>query len=257
MRFAILGSWLGCDLLVEAEDVADAIGGLTNPLVAQGVILAVEPAQDPDAAALLEGSAYAPGTGATVFLADAKSAADLANAPVTGGTVSVGGVAATDAGDGSYLIEPSAGLTYTPGASWTVSIAVPETDPAVADVVLPARATFTVPDLHVPGADLEIDLTGQGFTSALGVLLDSNGALVWSNEPQTIEEVYEASGNYEVASLLVPGADLATDGVYLLGVAGLVGTTADQLSGMNTALSNVSAGQIVFKPLTVGSLPAH
>lgn len=243
----------GCDIFDKAKQVADAIEGLTNPLVLQGLVLSVQDPGDPTVVAVLEAAGTEIGTGATVFLADAASASDLDNAPIAGGSVTIDDVSATDQGDGSYVIDPSMGLLYVAGETWsTRAFPLPDSDESVATVILPPPASITWPETLTVDEPFLFDLTGQGYDGSVLLVLDQNGTPTYSNEPESIDDVYNATlSEGELETVEIPASAFPTEGVFVIGVAGLVGTTSADLVEVNTALSNVSAGQMVFRAVTV------
>lgn len=242
----------GCDTLIDTYE------GLTNPLVAQGLVLGIA-APDSDQIDLSQ-TAYGEGTAITVFLADAESADKLEEAPVEGADVSVrgdafGDVAVGEAGGGTYVLEPGQ-VTYADGAVWTVVVDVAG-EVGRANVELPPPAAFTIPQEHTKGEPIDLDFTGKGFTAALIVVLDvESGNVTYSTEPKDIRDVYDLTrGNTELGAVQVPGTAFPEDKVYALGVAGMVHTQADDLESMNTALSSVLAGKMKFYPVITAQLP--
>lgn len=248
-------SLVGCDAFRKAFDTVE---GLTESTVVQGAVLGIEVPDDPTLAALLEGTEFAPGTAVTAFVVDASSVADLANAPVDDATVSVaGGIeeAVPSQGDGLYANDPSTSdLIYADGESWTLSVARGD---AVGEVALslPAGAAVEIPTQHGAGSPLVIDLTGQGFGSAIGVVVDATGEVVWTNVPTDVRSLYDAMGSDEVTTLEIPGSAFAANQVYLVGVAAMAHTDADDLTDVNTALSKVRVGKMFLSPVTTAAIP--
>ncbi len=238
-----------CDLFSNAQDLFD---GLANPLVGLATVIAIE---EPDEVEL-SSTGFEPGTTVTMFLADASNVNDLDQTPVTGATVSVGNVDASEATDGVYTILPTAGLAYVDNASWSIDVLVGE-DAAGATIELPEAAAFTVPTEHTIGEPVTLDLAGQGFDAFVGVVIAvSTGEVTWSNEPEDIGDVYNMThGSGEVGEIIIPGEAFATEDAFLIGVAGLRNTESAGIDNMNTALSTVTAGKLVFEPTTTLSLP--
>jgi len=235
----------------EVPDVAGIWGGLTSSLVAEGVILSVAP---PDTNMDLSGSGFDSGMGFTAFLADAAQVADLANAPITGATVSLHGVAADDQGEGVYTYAGT-DLTYAEGETWQVKVDLAG-DVATASVTLPPTVTVTIPQQHDANADLTVALAGQDYATALVVVYDLQAkAVTFSNEPKSISEVYQFTRGDAVEDIIIPGSAFAASSVYAVGVAGLNHTTAADLDQMNSALSSIMAGQMKFYPVSTMVLP--
>ena len=248
----------GCGLFDKIKETTETLEGLTNPLVAQGLILGVEEPESEDIS--LEDAGYAPGTTVTVFLADATDAADMENAPIEGATVKVSGgsanATASEEQPGAYLIDPTEGLAYAASSLWTLSATIDGRDEAsTATISLPAAAAVTVPETQdETGQPLSLDLTGQGFASALVVVFNAEcGEFTYSNEPNSVTEIYNfGHGDGEATEVEIPGSAFPEEGVYAVGIAGMVHTTADDLNNFNTALSTFMAGKMVIYPSVVG-----
>lgn len=235
----------GCDFF---HKVGETFEGLTNPLVGVGMLLAVVPS---DNSVDLEGSDFEPGTGMTVFLADAANADELDQAPVVGAEVSMDGVEADTTGDGLYSIGPQAGLEYADNDTWMLEVMIGD-GLATAAIDLPESANFNAPTQHTVGDDLVVDITGQGFDSLLIVVIESTtGDVTFSNEPQTAREFYDfthrSSGELVVT---IPGDEaFPSNNVYWVGVSGMIHTGASDLDEMNTALSTLMSGKMVVYPV--------
>lgn len=251
----ILLQLLGCDALHKAFS---SVGGLTDATVVQGAVLGIEMPDDPRIAPLLEGTDFAPGTAVTVFVADAKSIADLGNAPVDGGVVTVSGNVAEPVpgqGGGLYATDPStSNLEYEDGARWVVDV---NTDGTIGTALLdlPAAAAFEVDEFHEPGAPMTIDLTGQGFHSSVAVVISQEGEVTWTNTPTDIRGLYEAMDSEEAGVIEIPGSAFAGEGFYAVGVAAMTHTTAEDLAGINTALSKLRVGKMRVVPVSTIPLP--
>ena len=120
---------------------------------------------------------------------------------------------------------------------------------------LPAGAAVEIPTQHGAGSPLVIDLTGQGFGSAIGVVVDATGEVVWTNVPTDVRSLYDAMGSDEVTTLEIPGSAFAANQVYLVGVAAMAHTDADDLTDVNTALSKVRVGKMFLSPVTTAAIP--
>ena len=240
--FAFIG---GCDLF---DEVKETYEGLTNPLVVQSVVVGVEvDGVDP---AVVDELNFEAGVAGTVFLADAKSASDLDNAPISGAAVTINAVSLADTGEGAYTLEPGA-LTYTNGATWTLEALI-GTDSSSATFVPPPPPNATIPTVHVKGQPLNVSLAGQGFDVIVGVVADvATGEVTWSNEPEDISDIYNlATGNGD-ESIDIPGDAFPNSGAYVIGISGLTTSRTDQLDNMNTALSNIASGKMRLYPVAV------
>lgn len=244
--------------LVACDKIADVYDGVTAPIVAQGLVLGVEP---PPSEIDLTGSDFASGASATVFLASAEEAQNIEDAPVADATVSLSGgnlatMEATNLGDGAYQVGPDPSLEYQDNATWTIT-ALTSDDTSTADVTLPPAADLAFDQQHTANAPITIDMTGQGFTDVLIVVMDNaTGATTYDNRPQGIRELYDRSrNNTPLTTVEIPGSAFADESVYAIGVAGLTHTTADDLEFMNTLLSSVSAGKLRFTAVSTMQAP--
>ena len=119
---------MGCQAIgesigIDIQGVEDAVEGLTDPLVAQGIVLGVEEPQARELQPLVNNGLVNPGVTVTVFLANAAEAADMGKAPVDGADVIVqtpDDASTTDA-TGSYSYKAAQnGLQYIENDTWTL-----------------------------------------------------------------------------------------------------------------------------------------
>lgn len=253
---ALLLPLVGCDYIEQGKDIFE---GLTNPLVVQGMILGIEPPDSEDID--LSGSDYSEGTTALVFLADAANADELENAPVSGADVSLrggnlGDEGLADMGAGAYALALDPGVVYADGAQWTVVVGL-GSDTARAEVTLPAGANLTIDEEHTQGAPLTVNLSSGGYDSALVVVIDGqNQEVTYSNEPSGIKEIYDFTHSTETVGVVeIPGTAFPDQSVYAVGIAGMNNTTSEDLENMNTALSSVMSGKMVFSAVSTIELP--
>lgn len=234
----------GCEII---DDGRDLIGDLTNPLVTQALVLGVTlPDDAPDVDLPPE---YGEGAGATVFLADAASVADLENAPITGASITLDGTAVTEIGEGGYGLQPGE-KAYVQDGTWDLNVEIGG-DLATAAIDLPPAPQTDLPESHQPNTALTVNITGQ-FDGAFVVVLDDEGEVVYDNRPADIKGLYDLTRG-EAPTEVVIGAEAFPEvGVYLVGVAGIRTTTGrEDLEGMNTLLSTMMAGQMVMEPVAV------
>jgi hypothetical protein len=251
----LLANLSGCDLIASGRekinDVKEKIEGLTNPLVSDGVILSFVP---PESDIFdFSNTPYSEGTITTIGLADAKNAADLANAPVTGAAITIRGnvqMDATETSPGIYTVELGSELQYTPNQTWEIDI-----NPADADEIATVTLNLPTPvdlsgisESHTAGESLSVDVTGAGFNSAIVLVLDGmTGSTTYSNEPKTITELYNfMTGDEEITTVDIPAEAFPNQTMYMVGVAGMVHTTEDDITNVNTLLSKFMAGQMHF-----------
>ena len=260
----LLANLSGCDLIAQGrqkiEDVKDKIEGLTNPLVADGVILSFVPPQSD--VIDFSNTPYSEGTITTIGLADAKNAADLANAPISGAAVTVRGNVQIDAEEtspGIYTVELGSELEYTANQTWGIDINPAEAEEiATVSLNLPAPIDLSsITEQHTANQSLVVDVTGAGFQSAIVLVMDgATGNTTYSNEPKTITELYNfMTGDEEITSVEVPAEAFPNQTLYLVGIAGMVHTTEDDIVNANTALSKFMAGQMHFATTSTVEIP--
>lgn len=248
---ALLG---GCDLFNKA---ADAINGVIDPVVAVGVIAVVDtPQVISDRVTLPE--EYQAGVSAEMFLADARSVSDLANAPIAGADVTMGGcgdtVTLADGGNGSY--STAAQLPGCDGPTFTVRRA--DVDPnSVLPVTIPAEQDAGIPSHVDAGADLTLDLSNADWSGAVLVVLDAtDGSVVWTSKPTDVTGWYQLlKGQMDLSAVTIPGASFAADSEYAVVVTGLQRTTGADLEEVNTVLSTVAGGRGAVYLTTTRTLP--
>lgn len=243
--------WLaltGCAFL------SDKYEGITNSLVTQGLVMGVMAPETGDVD--LSSSGFDEGVVGNAFLADTTQVTDLENAPIEGATVSLQSASFTEAGAGNYVLTPG-GLAWAQGQTWTLAVSVEGADPGAISFETQAPVTATVPDQHTKNTPMTVDLTGQGYTSALIVVVDASGAVTFNNQPTSIREVYDLTrGTVEVTTVEIPGAAFPGDTVYLVGIAGMNHTVGDDISGMNDVLSAALFGVMKWFPTATVEIPA-
>jgi len=258
MILALIGL-SGCDALNKAQDTLD---GLLDPVVVEGIVLGVEAPDNAQLDGLLAGSDFEAGTSATVFMADAKEVQEIENAPISGADVTLNEVAVPEVEPGIYLMPPAgAALPYASGDTWDLRIvrtSGDSTGTSIAAVFLPEPADFSVeiPQQHANNTAIPLDFTGLGFDAVLIVVIDDGGNVTYSNEPSGIKELYDFThGTAELGVITIPPEAFPADGLYAVGVAGMVNTDAVDLEEMNTGLSAILSGMMRMYPVSTIPLP--
>jgi hypothetical protein len=257
-----LAALAGCGLIDGLEEdldgVVDDIEGVTATVLGQGFVLGVEEPQQPELQPLVESGVLEPGTGVTLFVADAASADQMEESLVSGATVAVdapaGRVFADEAEPGVYTIDPVSGeLAYVDGERWEILVDLGDGQVRRMGVALPPAADVDAPAFHDAGLPLDLDLTGQGFHSTLLVVTEvTSGSTTYTSQPESAEELYELTKeSVEVGIVTVPASAFPGPGTYALGVAGMQHDTDDDLSGLNTILSRGMAGKMRIFPVIV------
>ncbi|MFH1465344.1 MAG: hypothetical protein ABIO70_13235 [Pseudomonadota bacterium] len=254
MRRFLLLSLLPLAACGKIEEIQDVIDGLTNPLVAEALLLGVIP---PESDLLdLEGTPFEDGTALKVFLADASSIDDLEQSPLDGAVVTVksagNGTLELDAGGGGvYSLNGAQGLEYEAGQDFILTASLSDVDHRVT-VTAPHAPDLDLDEQHPVGEPLLIDLSEYEFDNVLVAVFDAqSGEVSYTNRPETIVELYDYThGEGTVDRHEIPGSAFPRASVYAVGVAGMRNAVEDDYDSMNTALSSCLMGQMRFWALT-------
>jgi len=244
------------DVKDDVEDVKDDVEGLTNPLVAQALLIDIaEPDYEGFEVEDLSGFEIAPYV--QLILADATEATDIESAPIVGmePRLRVGDVSAVileDLEDGTYYGDGEMGVTYRTGDRAELTIRIDNT-PHKASVLLPsAPDELQIPLLHDTDTNLIVDFADYAYHQILCVVVNTETyEITYSNEPETPEELYYFSQDREVKRKFeIPARAFKDKAIYGIGFAGIHLSADDDLEEMNTALSAFMAGKFSFYPTT-------
>ncbi len=228
----------------------------TSPgLTAVGQILDIPEPEDPRLSTALQRADLSPGTAATVFLADALAdVPTLEEAAMPGGTVTLlteEAIDLLDEGDGYYTLSPEVGVTWETGATWTIDVANGPASGAL-QAVLPDAPELLVPEQHRANTELVVDLTGQLFQSAVLFVVDADGEIVFSNEPETIDELADIIAQpLPLGPVAIPAKTFPRPGLYGVALAAYEHAPTDGFTGLNPELSALLSGRMVVAPLPV------
>lgn len=241
-----------CD---QVDKIKDTVDSVTNPTVIIGLDLGVEP---PDSELIdLDQTPFGEGASAKVFLARADSLSNLEDNLVSGATVTLisasngGGFVLEDQGDGTYTGKGSDGLSYE---AEDVTIKAEDDDGVHSlSVGAPQATDASIASTHGAGQPMSIDLSDQDYDGALVVVLDLDGGITFSNQPETVTELYDfAYGDGgDLLHVEIPGAAFEQPGVYAIGVAGTRNSAPEDMTDINTALSTLIAAKFRFYPVEV------
>ena len=262
MFMFILPSLLtGCKLSEEIDKFQEDIGKLTNDFVVSAFYVGseefeyaginmseVEGLQDVQSVVYL----------ATADVTGESEPVPLSRATVSAESASLGTIAYTEPDPGYYYTNSDGGLMYTPEEQVTISA---EQDGVVhsISVMTPAAAEFDLPDAHPSNTDLVVDISGQGFDSALiGVVLFPPGGepdMVYSNEPTTFQELYDLSHPEEEGNagiITIPGEVFSQENaLYMVSIGGVIAADTVDMVEVNTAFSSLLAAQMAFDVICV------
>jgi hypothetical protein len=258
---AAIPALMGCQSIGEAigidiEGVEEVVSGLTDPMVAQAIVIGVEPPSARELEPLVEAGLVNPGVTVQVFLADAADAADMANAPINGADVIIetpdDAVRAAALGTGSYAYEASGEVAYVPDDLWTLWADAGREKASWVDVVLPPAAELDLPAFTDADTELALDFRDQGYHSAIVTVFQLGGGPTWTNYPTSINEVYERSLAHDpLEEIVIPGAAFPRRGVYGIAVAAMVHNDDEQLGEVNKLLSRGLSGLMRVESITV------
>jgi len=249
-----IGEAIGIDL----QGVEDAVEGLTDPMVAQGIVLGIETPQAKELDPLIEVGLIRPGVTVNIFLANAAAASDLGKAPVDGAEVVIqtpeDATTADALATGAYSYEatPNDGLEYVAEETWTLWADAGREKASWIDVVLPPAAELNLPAFIDVNQDLTLDFTDQGFNSAIIFVFDLAAGPTWGNYPTSIDEVYSRSlGHDPLNELVIPAEAFPRPGLYAISVAAMVHNDDEQLGELNKLLSRGMSGLMHVEAVTV------
>ena len=127
-------------------DLADDVKGVTNPLIAEGIMLGVAPPESEDID--LSGTEFSQNAAAGAMLADAKGVDDMADAPVAGAEVAmlsdvIGRVDFGEDSAGTYSADSGDGLDYVEGDEVVLSMTIDGEISKISSRLPPAPNTAT------------------------------------------------------------------------------------------------------------------
>lgn len=253
--YAVAAGWAlaGCDLFNAAKETVE---GVVQPTVAVGLVVRAE-ATGEGLESYDLGDAHASGLGATVFLADARSVNDLGNAPIRGASLELTAcgdtVAFEESASGTYTVAPGTALDRC-GENAASFARVDVAEGVGAPFTLPPAPDVDIPLMWDAGQPMTIDLSGQGYGSALVAVVDAqDGALTFSNKPEGIVATYQfLTGNQDVGAIEIPGSAFRADTVHAVIITGLVRTPNRDVTKANTALSVLMGGRA--QPFAVSTI---
>jgi hypothetical protein len=240
----------------------DAIGqkfiSLTNPVAMSGLVIGIEPPEDPEFQDILEQSEIVLGTSVSLIVANAAGAADLESAVVRDAKVTIleeDVAIRLERNTGAYMITPDQGLAWSPGTKWTFNVDLPDRpNPGKVEVKLTKPIRANLPSTVSLGEKLVFNLKGQQFDYAVAAIFDLDGQLVYDSKPTTVKQIVELLTRTEpVERLVIPKRAFPEEGLFLMGIAGLNETDDEDLTDLNSALSKFFFGQMKLLPVAVGS----
>jgi hypothetical protein len=237
-------------LIQAVADLRDTVEEITNPVVVQGVILDLELPEDALLVAAMADAGLEQGLTATVFVGDTRALDEL-DQTSSGARVTVEGVRAAEVEAGVFSLWPEDGLSYQQGAQWTLKVRQPsEGDRGEVSIRLPDPAPVYVPEMHAPGTSMTLDFDGLGYETVLAYVLNAKGETTWTNQPESILEVFELTlSNTTVQTLEIPASAFPDASIYAVALAGMVHSDNTDFDGVNTLLSNMMAGRMRLHPV--------
>ncbi len=218
---------------------------------------------DPAAAEALGLSAdLATGASATAFLARARSLSSISeNLFSDADSVSIAdGVSSVELpsrGNGLYSVDSSEDveLAYVIGRSYALEV-YEDGRLYSAEMLAPPPPSLTgVPDAqagatHPSQTALEVSM-GQQFDNYLAVVVDANGTITYSNEPQTAGDYLDwIAGSDVFTNITIPASAFPTPSTgYVVGVAGIRRASDSAFDNFNPLVSNLAMGSLAVSAL--------
>lgn len=243
----------GLCLLVGCERL-EAVGDLTDPVVAQGLFLGLD---IPEGVDLGDSEEFQYAALCNVFLAYVADPSELADAPVEGAKLTFrspanGRLEFHDEGDGKYTLDSSDGLVYEVGDSPIVTFEQDGTE-AELSVLAPEAPEFEVEATFRRESALDVDLSDYDYQNVVAATYDINRSkLTWDNLPTAVDEVYEFTHTEApIETIEIPGDAFMRKGPYVVGVAGMQVANPTDFEGVNTSLSAFIAGRLAVQLVSV------
>ncbi len=224
-----------------------------SEIALQAQLIEVTASEDPWISARLAAAPFAP-PGATLqlYVARATDASELEGGLLPGlrpVILSYHGYPfelAPGAAPGAYdwwEVQPGTAFPYVEGTDVRFEAGAVEAWSPIALAFQPSHGLIDVPEYHPAGSPMVLDYANQAFTSDVAMVLDADGAVTWSNNPDSIATLY-AINQVEAESLTIPGEAFSAVGDYVVGVAPCTRTAAGDLTDLDPALSAVRVGRM-------------
>ncbi|MES2642147.1 MAG: hypothetical protein V4850_21875 [Myxococcota bacterium] len=230
-------------LLIGCDEIDMLLGGVTNPDVAEGLVVALAKPADLD----LSGTAYEHGGRAAAYLSSLEGTfpTDVALSLVsdTNGTLAFG-----NEGEGVWSTAEGTGVSYTPGETLIIErdgSEILRTEGAPA-------ASINIPLTLAAGTGLHLDVGSEDYDGIVAVVLNvGTKEELWNNAPDGAGVVYDMLVEAPVLDADIPGDTFAEPGEYAIGVAGLRVNEAVDVTDVNTLASLMATGILEFRRMTV------
>jgi hypothetical protein len=225
----------------------DAVNGLADPVVAQGMYLGIDV---PDGVDLSDADGLQYSALCNVFLAYVADPSELADAPVEGAKLTFkspanGLLRFREEGGGKYTLDSTDGLVYEVGDTPIVSFTMDEAE-AKLEVLAPEAPEVDLPASVDREDPLDVDLSGYDYQNVVAASYDlTHGKLTWDNLPTAVDEVYDFTHtDTPIERVEIPGDAFLRKGAYVVGVAGMQVADPVSFEGVNTTLSAFIAGRL-------------
>jgi hypothetical protein len=264
MRYTPLLTLLfGCDVI--QEKISD-IEELTNGFVAGGIYLGVEDIESPYFD--ISDTEFGKSANLTLYLAAADISNELSANPISradvffsAGTMSELPILESSE-SGSYTANSDNGLLYAEGETAIIDITHAEV-PHQLQIDVPLAPQFTLPESHMLGTNISLDLTGQEFYETLIVVIRADtGEVTYEKRPTDVESLYEfahpggvlMSDEIEyVSTVEIPAQAFPNNNIYVVSVAGIRSSDRDDMVDVNPLLSSFIAGKFHIEEFCVPS----
>ncbi|MDP2311031.1 MAG: hypothetical protein Q8P18_33735 [Pseudomonadota bacterium] len=230
-------------VLIGCDEIDMLLGGVTNPDVAEGLVLALAAPPELD----LSGTDYEHGGRAAAYLStlDGETPTDVVLTLVSesNGTLPFG-----DEGDGVWATPRGTGVTYVPGET----LIIERDGSEILRMDGAPAASMNIPLTTGINTALHLDVSSEDYDGVVAVVLDvDTKEQLWSNAPDGAGVIYDMLVEEPVLVADIPGAIFAEPGQYAIGVAGLRVNEAVDVTDVNTLASLMATGTLEFRVMTV------
>ncbi len=228
----------------------DRSGPAPSPVAVQGQLLDVPVQADSWIAGVLAGTPWgAAGVRGTVWVSVGADGVNGLTPTLTTKDDAVWPLVAA-AEVGRYDLPVEAGFAWIPFTEADVRPGAIDAWDGVASAYMAGDAlVYVAPKLPL-GADLELLWGGQGFHSAVAVVVDAAGTVTWTDDPADRDGLANANA-IDTDRTLIPAAAFPAVGDYAVGLAPCVRTFPNDLVQLDPGSSAVRAGQMTFRRVQV------
>ncbi|MDP2315512.1 MAG: hypothetical protein Q8P41_21620 [Pseudomonadota bacterium] len=232
-------------LLIGCDEIDALLGGVTNPDVAEGLVVGLSVPADLD----LSGTDFADGGRAAAYLSNVggETPTDVALTLVS---PSNGEITFASEGEGAWTTPEGQAVSYVPGETLILKrdgAEILRADGAPA-------ASINLPLTLSAGEGIHIDVSYEDYDGVVVTVLNlATKEVTWTNAPEEAGVVYDMLVEEPVLVVDIPGEAFGQAGEYAVGVAGLQTNSVDEVTDVNTLSSIMATGILDFRRVTVSA----